>query len=50
VSGYGDWTVEALDEMLRATPHIGLWLDTTEQTVAETVDEIWHRAADARIE
>jgi predicted kinase len=50
VSGYRDWTVEALDEMLRATPRIGLWLDTTEQTVAETVDEIWHRAADARIE
>lgn len=49
VSGYGDWTAEALDEMLRATPRIGLWLDTSDQTADETVDEIWRRAAEAEI-
>ena len=49
VSGYGDWTVEALDEMLRATPRIGLWLDTSDQTADETVDEIWRRAAEAEV-
>jgi len=32
VSGYGEWTVDALDEMLRATPRIGLWLDTSDQS------------------
>lgn len=35
------WTVPALDEVLRAsTPRIGLWLDTSELTVAETVEKI----------
>jgi chloramphenicol 3-O-phosphotransferase len=47
--GYGAWTVEALDEMLRRTPRLGLWLDTSNQTEHETVAEICHRAADARI-
>ena len=49
VSGYRAWTVEALDEMLRATPRIGLWLDTSDQTADETVDEIWRGAPRARI-
>ena len=49
VSGYGDWTVEALDEMLRATPRIGLWLDTSEQTAEETVEDVWRRATEARV-
>jgi chloramphenicol 3-O-phosphotransferase len=49
VSGYGDWTVEALDEMLHATPRIGLWLDTSDQTADETVDEIRRRAAEAEV-
>jgi len=35
---------------MRATLRSGLWLDTTKQTAPETVDEIWRRAADARIE
>lgn len=40
-TGYGAWTVEELDAGLRArTPRIGLWLDTSELTVAETVEAI----------
>ncbi|MET9656625.1 AAA family ATPase [Streptomyces sp. NPDC006510] len=41
-SGYGaGWTVEALDRVLREeTPRIGLWLDTTGQTVGQTVDAV----------
>jgi chloramphenicol 3-O-phosphotransferase len=45
-TAYGDrWTVAQLDEALRRdTPRVGLWLDTSEQTPAETVDEILRRA------
>ncbi|WP_329038816.1 AAA family ATPase [Streptomyces sp. NBC_01725] len=40
-TGYGVWSVEALDHSLRSeTPRIGLWLDTTEQTPAQTVSAI----------
>src|SRR5688500_5125596 len=49
VSGYGAWTVDALDEMLRRSPRIGLWLDTSDQTAEETVEEICRRPADARL-
>ena len=49
VSGYGQWTVEALDELLRASPRIGLWLDTSGQTPVQTVDEILHRAPEAHL-
>ena len=49
-SGYGEWTAAVLDKMLRETPRIGLWLDTSEQTASETVEEILRRAADARVE
>ncbi|MGW5516990.1 AAA family ATPase [Nocardia africana] len=42
---YGVFTVEQLDTVLRAeTPRIGLWLDTTDLTVEETVEEILARA------
>jgi len=44
-SGYREWTVDQLDRGLRhETPRIGLWLDTSELTVAETVDELLRRA------
>lgn len=45
-TGYGpDWQPKDLDKVLRdSTPRIGLWLDTSEQTVEETVDEILKRA------
>ncbi|GIF95485.1 AAA family ATPase [Catellatospora citrea] len=40
----GDEGVAELDAYLRAhTPRIGLWLDTSDQTAAETVDEIMSR-------
>ena len=40
--GYsGAWTIEAhVDEFVATTPRVGLWLDTTDQTPEETVDEI----------
>jgi chloramphenicol 3-O-phosphotransferase len=41
----GDEGVAGLDAYLRReTPHIGLWLDTSEQTVDETVEQILTRA------
>lgn len=48
--GYGDWTVEALDHVLRSeTPRIGLWLDTSNQTPEQTADEIIARMKDEAI-
>jgi hypothetical protein len=46
-SGYGDWTVDELDRLLRGSPRIGLWLDTSEQTPGETVDTIFDRRVEA---
>lgn len=47
----GGWSVRALDEELRRrTPRIGMWLDTSAQTAAETADEILARAwTEARV-
>lgn len=43
-TGYVDgWTVEGLDEDLRRTPRLGLWLDSSDQTPEQTVDEILAR-------
>lgn len=43
--GYGLWTVSGLDGVLRQeTPRIGMWLDSTDLTPEQTVDEIWRRA------
>jgi adenylylsulfate kinase-like enzyme len=43
----GDEGVAKLDAYLRRkTPRIGLWLDTSEQTVEQTVEEILARAPD----
>jgi len=48
--GYGDWTVEALDRSLRDdTPRIGLWLDTSGDSPADTVERILSRLPEARI-
>ncbi|GAA3918982.1 AAA family ATPase [Actinoplanes auranticolor] len=48
--GYGDWTVTALDHVLRTdTPRLGLWLDTSHQTAAHTVQEIVERLPEARL-
>lgn len=47
---YGPWTVEALDRSLRTeTPRVGLWLDSSELSVTETVEEIVHRAAESKV-
>ncbi|WP_049571967.1 AAA family ATPase [Nonomuraea sp. SBT364] len=49
-NGYGAWTVAELDAALRRdTPRLGLWLDTSAQTPAQTVEEILARAAEARV-
>ena len=39
-TGYGAWTVPDLQAELARTPRIGLWLDNSDRTVDETVDEI----------
>ncbi|MEV0756480.1 AAA family ATPase [Streptosporangium sp. NPDC050280] len=42
---YDRWTIDLLDKGLRTTtPRLGLWLDTSDQTPEETVDEIVERA------
>jgi chloramphenicol 3-O-phosphotransferase len=44
-TAYGLWAIEQLDSVLRHdTPRLGLWLDTSGQTPAETADEIISRA------
>ncbi|MFD7407273.1 AAA family ATPase [Streptomyces sp. NPDC059866] len=51
-TGYraGSWTVEELDGVLRAeTPHIGLWVDSSELTVGETVKAILAGRERARV-
>ncbi|UFR00094.1 AAA family ATPase [Streptomyces sp. Go40/10] len=51
-TGYGAaWTVDALDRALREeTPHIGLWLDTSEQTPDQTVSAILANLPAARVQ
>ncbi|MCX4700372.1 AAA family ATPase [Streptomyces sp. NBC_01373] len=49
-TGYGAWTVEELDGALRAkTPRIGLWLDSSELAVEETVAKILAGRERARV-
>ncbi len=50
-TAYGPWAIQQLDTVLRhQTPRLGLWLDTTSQTPAQTADEILSRAwTEARI-
>jgi chloramphenicol 3-O-phosphotransferase len=50
-SGYSpDFTVAAFDRVLRTeTPRLGLWLDSSELTVDETVDAILANLTQARI-
>ncbi len=41
---YDQWTIDLLDKGLREdTPRIGLWLDTSDQTPEQTVEEILSR-------
>jgi GrpB-like predicted nucleotidyltransferase (UPF0157 family) len=47
--GYGAWTVEQLyDGFAATTPRVGLWLDTTDLTPDQTVEEILSRTATRR--
>jgi cytidylate kinase len=47
---YGDWTPDDLATTLQAeTPRIGLWLDTSELSVDQTVQTILARFHEARI-
>jgi GrpB-like predicted nucleotidyltransferase (UPF0157 family) len=47
--GYGAWTVEQLHAAFAgATARVGIWLDTTELTPDETVDEILAQTTSAR--
>ncbi len=49
-SGYGDWDVEGFcASFAEETPRIGLWLDSSDMTADETVDEIMLRRHDARV-
>lgn len=50
-TGYGAaWSVGMLDEELRTrTPRIGLWLDTSELTVGQTVEAILAERERARV-
>jgi GrpB-like predicted nucleotidyltransferase (UPF0157 family)/predicted kinase len=42
--GYSQWTVEELYEgFATGTPRVGLWLDTSDQTAEETVEQILAR-------
>jgi chloramphenicol 3-O-phosphotransferase len=49
-TGYGAWDVDEFCASFEAeTPRIGLWLDTSELSPDETVDEILRRRLDARV-
>ncbi len=49
-TGYGSWTVEALCDALETeTAHTGLWLDTSELSPEQTVDEILQRRDEAAV-
>ncbi|MEV1020861.1 AAA family ATPase [Streptomyces sp. NPDC050264] len=48
--GYGEWGVGGLDRVLReGTPRIGLWLDTSELSVEESVGALLSRLPEARV-
>jgi chloramphenicol 3-O-phosphotransferase len=43
-TGYGVWTVSQLNQMLQIdTPKVGMWLDTSDLTPEETVEQILTR-------
>jgi chloramphenicol 3-O-phosphotransferase len=47
---YNSWTPEGLDRALREeTPHLGLWLDSSNLSLSETVDAILERIDEAKI-
>ena len=49
--GYGAFTIEELDRVLREqTPRLGLWIDSSELSVAQTIDAILTGLDRARID
>lgn len=49
-SGYERWSIEQLHAgFARETARLGLWLDTSHRSPAETVDEILARSTDSQI-
>jgi hypothetical protein len=46
----GEFTAEDLDEHLAATPRIGLWLDTSAMSPAETVEVILRHQSEAVVD
>ena len=49
-TGYGTMTPEDLDAAFRvSTPRVGLWLDTTELSVEQTVDHILGQPNSSRV-
>lgn len=49
-TGYGAWTPDSLDAALRTrTPRLGLWLDSSDLTVEETVDALLARLDEAAV-
>jgi GrpB-like predicted nucleotidyltransferase (UPF0157 family)/chloramphenicol 3-O-phosphotransferase len=47
--GYGAWTIDRhYDGFVTATPRVGIWLDTSDLTPDETVDEILARTTSTR--
>ena len=50
-SGYGEWTAAELDTSLRNdTPRLGLWLDNSRLTPAQTVAAILDRLPEAAVD
>lgn len=46
----GSWTIEGLDRLVREeTQRIGLWLDNSDHTPDQTVDEILARSGEALV-
>ena len=48
-TGYGEVSIEQLQKALNDTPRIGLWIDSSNQTVDETVEEISDGFLQARV-
>jgi chloramphenicol 3-O-phosphotransferase len=49
-SGYGEWDVdEFCASFAHVTPRLGLWLDTSDLTPEQSVDEILRQRHDARV-
>ena len=48
-TGYTNITIDALQQGLVDTPKVGLWVDSTAQTVEQTANEIMAKLAQAKV-